>query len=672
MPITMYSKNIGGVDISSSPISIPDDNATGQSWNFEYAKTGAITKVLGAKQLNSSPDTQLQTWGLGVHHNVSTDARTVVRAAGTKIQTVNTSTGVCTNQTDDTQSAGSNFLSSSTSQPVVFSPFNTLVGGTQLWMTGGGLSSPVAYTGSQLTTNGVAVPAGNITPTVNAHAGGSWAAAGKYYYAIQFRKRSTQVFSNLALDVLATTVNTDDTVTIPLTSVSNIDTTLYDQIWIWRSSLNGVSGFTTGSIIAKLASTVTTYTDTGSSIADAQNCARSGNSVLDNSQLSSGTYNYCTAFKRRLVVAANSTIYLSDLNKPESWPTANSITIPTGGPITALAVIGVPSEYTTGADEYLVIFKERELWILVGTGPSDWDLKQVDRTGTSGQSLVVPFNGFLSWIGFNGAFIWDGKGRPSRVSRPIYALFAEDGDLDLSKLNQGYGCYYEQKNQVIWRLSHRVKGTNQFTIKIDVRNTNEGAGLNLQNPEMNGVFIFDYDSNKYYGLTSLRLTNSSEMVLAGDNSGNIFQLYNSSSMTVSFDYETKPFDMGKPEVLKRFKRVLVWIEKLTPNDLVMYYWADYRSRDEYRSAVKVSMAPTKGTQPSLWDIALWDQASWDDYIPDISPIEYNLHSYENNAEGVSLKLRFEQLEASAPVRIHSIGIEWEPVGNIPIPTSQVA
>lgn len=672
MPITVFSQNHGGMDISSSPISIADNNATGQSYNFEYAKTGAVTKVLGSRQINGSPDSQLNTLGLSVHHSVATDARTVVRAAGTKVQTVNPTTGGCTSIADDTASAKTNFFASGSTQPVVFTPFNTLSGGTQLWMAGGGLPNLVAYTGSQVTSNGVTPLGGSILPSVNTHDSGVFNSAGKYFYAIQVRKRSTQAYSNLSLDVVATVVNVDDTVTLPLTAVTGIDTTLHDQIVIWRSALNGTSAFTTGSIIAQLAITAITYKDTGTSLADTQNSPRSGNTVLDNSTLPSGTYNYVTTFKRRLVTAVNSTFYLADLNKPESWPLTNVITVPTGGPITGLATIGVPSEYTTGADEYLVIFKERELWVLVGTGTSDWDLKQVDKTGCEGQSLIVPFNGFLSWVGFNGVFIWDGKGRPSRVSRPIFALFAEDGDLDSSKLARGYGCYYEQKNQVIWRLSHRTKGSNAFTIKMDVRNTNEGAGLNLQNPEMNGVFMFDFDTVSYYGLASVRLSNFQELVISGDLNGNLYQLYNSASTPVSFDYESKAFDMGNPEVLKQFKRVIVWIEKLTTNDLSLYYWADYRIRAEYQSIVKATMAPSKGTQPALYDIALFDQAYWDDYTPDISQIEFNLHSQENNAIGTSLKLKFEQLEASAPVRIHAFAVEWDPISNLPIPTSQVS
>lgn len=674
MPITTYMVNQGGLNITDSPVTIKDNQATGQSYNYEYSRTGAITKTLAPTALNLTPDTQLKSLGLGTHHDVATDSRTLIRVAGTKIQVFNTSTGAITNESDDTATPVSDFSDASSTQPVVFAPFNTLIGGTVLWMAGGGMSVIEGYTGpvtGNVTQNGTPAPTGSITPVVNTHDSGAFAATGTYFYGAQFRKRGTQAFSNVSLDVSATVVNTDDTVTLPLTGITNVDTTRFDQIWLWRSAVSGVEGFTTGDIIAELASTATTYKDTGSSITSTQNVPRAGNTILDNSMLPAGTYKYITTFKRRLVTCLNSTLYISDLDKPESWPLQNPITLPTGGPITALGTIGVPSEYTTGADQYLCIWKERELWVLSGDGPDNWELLIVDKTGCSGQSLVVPFNGFITWLAFNGIYIWDGRGKPSRVSKPIQALFEADGDLDKNFLSQGYGRQYEKGNEIIWRTSHRTKGKNRLSIKMDTRLTSIAAAQNLQNPEMEGVFILDTDSNAYYAIESFRTIND-ELLVTGDDTGFVYRLYNSATTAVAFDYETKPLDMGSPEVLKSFKRVLVLIERITNHDLKLMYWADYRNRTEDQSVAFLSMAPLKQTLPSLWDVALWDVASWDDYVPDISFGEFNLHANENNSQGNSLKLRFEQLEANAPVRIHGFLVEWEPANNIPIPAQQVS
>jgi len=671
MPITPYMNNSGGLNLSSSPLFMEDNQATGQSYNYNYLKTGAISKVLAPTMLNLIADTQLNTLGLGQHHDVTTDVRTLVRCAGTKIQTYNTSTGTRTGLTDDTAAASTNLLPGTSNQPVVTTPFNTLTGGTQLWMAGGGMSAIQGYTGTNVTSNGTPAPTGSITPVVTPTDGGVFFGAGTYFYGVQFRKLSTQALSNVSLDVSAVVAATTSSVTLPLNTITNIDTTKYDQIVIWRSAVAGVTGFTAGSIIAKLASSATTYKDIGTSLADAQNVPRSGNTILDNSVLVTGTYKNLTTYKRRLVTSLGSTLYLSDLNKPESWPLTNVITLPTGGPITGIGVIGVPSEYTTGADEYLCVWKERELWVLTGSSYLDWAILFVDKTGCVGQSVVVPFNGFVSWIGYNGIYIWDGRGRPARISRPIGGLFESDGDLDKSNLFRAVGVQYEKASQITWRVSHRTKGVNKLFIKMDTRLTSVAAAKNLQNPEIDGVFAFDYDTNTYNAMCSFRPSNFDELLIAGDNAGFVYSMYSSASPAVSFDYETKPLDMGHPELLKRFKRVLVFVEKLTTNDLTMFYWVDYRIRDEYRSKVVETLQPVKGTQPALYDVALWDQAYWDDYSPDIGVIEFNLHAYENNSEGVSLKLRFEQLEANAPVRIHGFEIEWEAMENLPKPTSQV-
>lgn len=671
MPVTVYMQNMGGLNLTDSPLMMQDNQATGQSFNYDYIKTGSISKVLGSLLLNAIADTQLKTLGLGQYHSASDDSRALIRAAGTKIQTYDVTTGDITNIESDTSTPTTDFLGSSSTQPVVFAPFNTDGGGTQVWMAGGGMSTLYAYTGSKVTATGVADLTGLISTSVNTMAGGVFVAPGTFYYAVQFHKSSTDVVGNVALDASATTVNTTDTVTIDLSSIANLDSTKYDKIDIFRSAISGVSGFTTGSLIAQLSSTTTSYTDTGTSIADAQNIPRNGNTILDNSQLPTGSYKYISTFKRRLVTASNSTIYISDLDKPESFPLTNVITVPSGGPITGLGTIGVPSEYTTGADEYLCIWKDSELWVLTGDGPDTWDLMFVDKTGAAGQSLVVPFNGFVTWIGYNGIYIWDGRGRPARVSRPIGAIFESDGDLDKSMLAQGYAAHYEKGNQIIFRVSHRTKGTNRLSIKMDTRLTSLAAGQNLQNPEIDGVFSFDTDNNSYYSVCSFKPSNFDEVLAAGDDVGFVYRMFDSSSTTVEFTYETKPLDMGNPATLKHFKRVVAYIEKLTPNDLKLHYWSDYRIRDEYASEVSATMTPTKSTQPALWDIALFDLAMFDDYYPDISPLEFNLHSSENNTTGLSLKLRFEQLEAAAPVRIHGFAIEWESAEELTTPYQQV-
>lgn len=664
MPLTNYFNNTGGANLTDSPLFIKDEQATGQSYNYDYTQKGVITKVLGHKLLNTVADTQLRTLGLSQYYNVSGTTKTILREAGTKIQVFDPDLFSFTNQSEDTATPNSDFLASGSTQQVVSVPFNASTGAVT-WLAGGGMASVYGYTGSNVTKNGTAAPTGTITATRAADSG-TFVATGTYFYAVVFRKTGTQALSNAALDVSATVTVVTDKVTIDLTGISNNDTTKYDKIYIYRSAVSGVTGFTVGDLIAQVNSNTTSYDDTGTSIASTQPIPRAGSVTLDNSVLPAGTYNTIASFKRRLITASGSTIYLSDLNKPESWPTFNTIKIPSGGPITALYSIGFNSPFSQGADEFLVIFKEQETWIVTGLDSSDWELKFVDSVGCVTQALIISFNGFLSWIDYRGIYIWDGAGKPIYTSRPIEGLFQADGDLDKTKLALGWGVYYRKQNQLHWRVSHRTMGENAITIKMDTRLTVPQVQQEVDTKVLEGVFILDSERALYAGITYIP-SGGQEVFLSGDASGFMYKLYSAAtnpSNGIQFTYETRPLDMGSPAVKKRFKKVIVWLERLVDKDLTMYYWTDLRVRNDQRSVVKDTMQPANTNAASLWDVAYWDIALWDEYQADIGTLTFYLHSQENNAEGDTLKIRLEQLEDSAPVRIHGFTIDWEPVGDV--------
>lgn len=667
MPIAKFFGNSGGYNNTDSPLSIADNQATGQSYNYDYLRTGALSKVLAPAKINSSADAQLKSLGMAMHHAANTDIRTVVRMAGTKIQTLDLGTGLATNVVEDTATAGTDFLDVNSVQPIVSASFNALNGNTVVWSAGGGMSAVYGFNGSVVTQNGVPEPTGTFTAVLQAPGtGGVWPVTGTYYYALTLRKASTHAEGNAALDVAVTVDNATKAVVITLPTV---DTTKYDQFNLYRSTVNGSLGFTAGDLVAQGPTTTATYTDTGTNVAIAQLVPRSGNLVLDNGTLPTGTYKCITTFKRRLVTASGGSFYVSDLNKPESWPLENKFTPPSGGPITGLGFIGTASEYSTGADEYLLIFKENELWAFTGSSEDDWELKFVDKTGCISPGSVVQFNGFTSWIATNGVYIWDGRGRPTRVSRPINALFEADGDIDRSKLVSAWGVHFRKTQQVIWRLSHRTLGEQKLSLKLDTRLTALANSQNPEESEANGVFILDEDSTPLYSGTSFSPSASEELLIVGDGSGYAYKAYsapaNPDGSGVGFQYETRPMDLGAPEMLKRWKRVLVWVEAISPGDLKLNYWADYKNRDDSASDVITPLPIKKGVAASLWDIAIWDVSLWDDYIQDIQMVQFNLHSSENNAEGIALKLQFIQESASTPLRIHGFAVEFEDMGELP-------
>lgn len=661
-----YFQNSGGLNTADSPFVVADGECTGGR-NFEYTLTGGFRKIKGATKVNSSADTALKTLGWGLHKTAS-GTKTVVRCADRKIQAVNLSTPSFTNLTEDTTAASSDILASSSTIPVVATQFNTTSVNT-LWLAGGGMSLPYGvYSSTKVTKNGVAEPTGSISLATSADAGTpDFAATGYYRYAVAFRKTSTQAISNATLFKEVQVTTATDKVTITLSSISNVDTTKYDKFYIYRSAVSassqGDTAFTTGDLIAQESISSTTYVDKGSYISTSQNVPQAGNTTLDNSVLPSGTYKTLTMWKRRLVTASDSTLYLSDVNKPESWPAANYFVIPSGGPITGLAVISLTTPTSATLDELLCVFKEDELWVLTGSSYSDWSLKQIDNVGCPNQSLIVPANGHLSWIDDRGVWIWGGSGKPMYASRKIADIFKEDGNVDKSKLNLGHGTFFKNRDQVIWTISTNTEGENLFQIKMDTRLTLPQVQSSLGGSQVDAVLLTDIPNRAYYASQAMK-PSSEELLMLGDASGYVykhFTAFSDADSAINFQYESKHLDMGLPGLTKRYLKVIAWCEDSSDATLTLQYWTQYTSGSSEAGQVQEQQA--QQVQESYWDLAYWDSAYWDNTIRGFNPVVFNLDSQSIPTEGDAIKLRFKQTEANAPVTIAGFTVVWADVAS---------
>lgn len=667
-----FPDNTGGTNLADSVFKIKTNQAAG-GYNFDYILTGGVRKRLGPSLINSVADTALRSLGFGLYAPASGTSKSVMRAADRKLQLVDTAVPSFTSLTDDTVSAASNPFATSSTQPVIFSMFNN--GSSNiLWCAGGGATLPVgAYSTTKYTANGVAAPTGAFTVTPSASGTGSWTAAGAYYYAVVYRKRGTQAFSNAALDILATTSNTTDIVTINLAGLTNLDATLYDQIWIYRSARSGVTSFTTGNVIAELAATVTSFVDKGDlgnpDVLTVQNVPRAANTVLDNSVLPSGSYNAMTMFKRRLVVCQNSTVYLSDVNKSESWPTTNPITVPSAGNITGVAVISFTSPQAQTLDELLVIFKEREMWVITGTSYSDWALKFIDQVGCPAQDLVVLANGFLAWIDFRGIYLWDGTSKPIYCSRLVEPLFARDGDIDKTQLSIGQGEFFRRENQVIWYLSSKTYGTQKFAIKMDLRLTLPQIEQELVGRNIDAVLIQDvYGKAVYAGMSYIPYGGSLEQLILGDAAGFCYFAsngYTDGLLDYSFKYLTAPLYMGDPNTKKNFVQVIAWVQDLGTWNLYLDYWTEFRSGPVYGTTQAQPISTEVQKAAAIWDVAFWDTAYYDTYYPSVVPVIFNLQAGDNNTTyGSSIQLQFRNDTGSQPITIHGFSVFYAPVGGV--------
>lgn len=662
-----FFDNIGGLNLSDSAFKVKENQAAG-GINWDYSLTGGFKKRMGAPKINSSPDTQLYTLGFGLFAPAAGTAKSVFRAAGTKLQLVDTSTPSFTNLSEDTVAAGSTPFASGSTQDVQFTQFST---GTSdiLWAAGGGQTSIVgAYSTSKYTTNGVPAPTASSFTATSVGSGGTLT-TGTYRYTLVYRKLSTQALSNAVLEA-SVTCTTTDSVTLAWTLTNN-DTTKYDKIYVYRSALNGAASFTTGDLVTTLASSATTYTDTGSYDLTSENVPRANNTILDNSQLPSGTYNTMTLWGHRLVVASGNQLYISGVNKSESWPTVNYITVPSAGVITALSVVSFTSPQANSLQELLVIFKDNELWVLTPGTDNDyttWSLLKVDNTGCPQQSLVVSAQGYLAWVNWRGVFLWDGTSKPIYCSRPIEPLFARDGDIDKGSFNEALGVFFRRENTIEWFLSSKTYGTQVFSIKMDLRLTLTQIEQNMTGRTMDAVFTQDVHSFPIYAAMSyIPIDAANEQMILGDDSGYCYFMANSytdGGAAFDFRYKTVPLNCGNPNTKKQFHAVIAWVQDIGDWNLYLDYWSEFESSAATMSTIGLPIS-SETQDTAVWDIAQWDVSYWDAYTPKLIPVVFNLQpGVFNSSQGSAIQLQFRNDNANEPITVHGFSLIYRELGGV--------
>ena len=664
-----YFENTGGLNPTDSPF-VVKPGAAAAGFNYEYTQTGGFKKRFGHPTINTTPDTQLKTLGIALRQTKE-DSKLSVRVAGTKIQTFTQTPVAFTNLTQDTTASGSDFANSSSTVPVSDVMF-TGESVDVLWLAGAGMSKIYGVcSDTKVTANGVETPTGVVTATVGALTG-VWDATGNYRYAFAYHKASTGAQSNVALEISATIANTTDKVTLNFAGLTNLDTTLYDTIYIYRSVVNGAEGFTTGSIVAILPVASTTYVDTGLSVVDAQNVPRAGNLLLDNSTLPTNNYNLLTLFKRRLVTVKDSTIYISDLNKTEGWPIINRIPIATGGKITAIGVISFTTPTSSSIDEFLCVWKDHELWVISGDGfiddfgLVDWKVTFIDNTGCSANRSVIIANGYVAWLSERGVFLWDGAGKPIYISRQIENYFGLDGEFDKSKFPLAVGTFYRKQNEIIWFISHKVYGEQKVALKLDLRLTLPQVSNTLGERVLDAIFITDNMAHPVYACNVQKAALQAEQfMIVGDNAGYLYRAYSAhvdgTTDPIEFEYETTYLNQNSPGVQKTYTEVIAWVEQLGDWSLTLDFWSNYRGNEDEKSTSTVKIG-TLDNSAALWDVAVWDSASWDEYKPKPKPITFHLRSPRGNVTGDCIKLRFKQEGANQPITIYGYSIIYSEVG----------
>jgi hypothetical protein len=650
----------GGLNSADSPFSVKDSQATDGA-NFEYPKIGALSKRGGHEKITATPLSPTRTRGMAVRMQAD-GTKSVLRFADSKAQLFVPSTGLATDLSEDASLASTAPFTASATSPITSVNFASATQAL-VWTASDNAYLTGVYSDAKWTKNGVAAPVGAIA--LSTTAGGGTLVPGAYWYAVSYKKNSTNAESNVALDQQIT-VAAAEKVVIDLTGLTPLDTTRIASILIYRSAIGGSEGFTSGDIIAELSSATTTFTDDGTGALTAQSAPRANSVVLDNSSLAeTNTYSAVTVWKRCLVTASGPELFISDVNKPESWPTVNRITLPNGGPIVGLDIISFNTEY--GNDEYLAIFQERQLWLFKGSDYTDFSLSFIDAVGAVSAASIVRASGVLLWVSYAGIYMWDGSDKPILVSKPINDEFSVDGVLDKSKLDLTTSMYSRKKNQAIWYLSHKIYGEQKYSLALDLRLTMPNVSKGLAGRVADGVFLPGKSTVPVYGAVSyLTSDNYDESLLGGDASGNVYKLYNlyaDAGAAIEMIYATKFMDMGNPNLDKRFTKVVVWVEELGNWDMCLDYWSGYRSALADISTLCEPISTVATSTLGVWDLGQWDVSTWDDYSIKMRGVVFNLHSGANNSnEGDALKLRIRQSGADEPLTVFGYSVFWMPKG----------
>lgn len=687
-----FFSNGGGLNTSDSPFSVSHDSVA-DGVNFEYVAEGAFRRRLGHTRL-ATADTLTRSLGLGLWDKPGS-ARQVIRAAqlGTaagKLQVIDPTTYAPTALTSDEASPSSNvFPALAETTPVTMSMFNSPASGV-LWASGANATNLYGvYSSTKFTANGSSAPVSGGTPgsfTITGASGGTWPATGLYAkYMATFVKASTGAESNGTVIGASNGAIATSADKVALTFGSGVltapDTTKYTKMRIYRyvqySAFTDNLPFTGGDLIAEIALTgtfssitvndlgttpATTSTTNAVTFVTSATVPNAGFTIQDNSVLPSGTYNVVTTWKQSLVTASGNTVYISDTNKPESWPLSLRFNVPSGGDIQALAVVAATSVTSAVIDTYLMIFKQNEVYVLQGTpdpvDTSGLTLNFLDSVGAVGPAATVYAEGSTFWVSSRGIYAWNGNGKPLCISRPIKDKFLVSGDIDQQYAKQVWGIYKPDTQHVVFCLSSKAYGENKLILKADLKRVNHNQTDLLNNAQADGVITQEImPSTAYAGLAYFAsATSLTQSWLYADSLGYLWSMYVAivdSTQTQPFSYTTQFLHLNTPFINKKLHKVLVYFKNYGPVTTTCNLWSDWRFQPSDATAL-VYDSNISGVVPtsSLWGFMTWGSGQWSSSSSvKIETMTFNSKNVDGNDVGTSFRLQLVNTTSNLPIEI---------------------
>lgn len=294
--------------------------------------------------------------------------------------------------------------------------------------------------------------------------------------------------------------------------------------------------------------------------------------------------------KNRLYIAGDpsnpSRIYMSDIGQPESFPGLNFIDIDTndGDMITGIAELG----------DSLVIFKERSLYVLRGTGPQNYSLLDSHQAhGTVSHWSIVQILNRLFYLSRDGVYAFDGKNVRLESDLIKGSVMGLNNNQAWNQQYLATACAVDYKGKYWLSLS---EGTTVFNNRVYLFDYIHGAWTRYDIP-VSTFALFQSSLSATYDLYS------------GDpTTGNVFHQDTGTSdngNSINAYYRTKDYDFGATAHFKSYKGLFFAAEQQLQS-----YSINVQYIQDLGKISKVIPLNLGGSDPSLWGTFVWGRDPW--------------------------------------------------------------
>lgn len=227
-----------------------------------------------------------------------------------------------------------------------------------------------------------------------------------------------------------------------------------------------------------------------------------------------------------------SRLYFSDVLNIENWPALNFIDVsPNDG------------DWITGLlpyDDYLIITKNRSIWLLVGTGISDFEVRRLHaEVGCVAPRSLVRIGEAFAFVAHDGIYMSD-LSQPVLISERLKKTWQ---GLNRRRLNQACAAFFDHK------------------LRVDVPNgASTVNNLRIVYDSIRKALLLDEVTDHASSYTKFVEAGQEILLYGHSNEGQISQADNGSTdagQAINFTWESKHFDFGLSEHIKRWRKVLI-------------------------------------------------------------------------------------------------------------------